>query len=99
MENQGVRFEHDKMVLWYGTADALAPSGAVTAAADNQAVVTITAAVQPRSVSNSVQVVYRVNGGELQNVAARQSRQDPVNKVHHFSAELPPANLPRFHVG
>jgi Tc toxin complex TcA C-terminal TcB-binding domain/Neuraminidase-like domain len=77
------------MVLWYGTADAPAPAGNVVASKDQHADVTITAAVQPRGMGNTVQILYRVNGGEAVSVPARQVKQDPVNKVHHFTATLP----------
>jgi len=84
-----VRFEFDNMTLWYGTSDAPAPTGAVTASSGNQATVTVTVAVQPPSVSNSVQVIYRVNGAAKATVNAMVTKQDLINKVQYFSAPLP----------
>jgi hypothetical protein len=84
-----VRFEHDNMVLLYGTAEASAPIGAV-AAARNQATVTVTAAVQPRSPNHTVQIIYRVNGGKPVSVLATEGRHDPANQFQYFSAKLPP---------
>jgi len=82
-----MRFENDNMALWLGTADAPAPSGSVSPSSANQA--TVTVAVQPPSVSNSVQVIYRVNGGSPATVNAKVLRQDPVQKVQYFSTRLP----------
>jgi hypothetical protein len=82
-----MRFEYDSMVLWYGTADAPAPTGSVPASSGST--VTIAVAVQPPSVSNTVQVIYRVNGGAPATVNAAVQRQDLVQKVQYFSARLP----------
>jgi hypothetical protein len=85
-----VRFQNDGMVLWYGTSDAPAPTGPVSSASGNQ----VTVAVQPPSPSNSVQIVYRVNGGVNATVSAQVSRQDLVQKVQYFQG-----NFPTFHPG
>jgi Tc toxin complex TcA C-terminal TcB-binding domain/Neuraminidase-like domain len=82
-----MRFEHGGMLLWFGTADAPAPTGSVPLSSANQAAVTV--AVQPPSASNSVQVIYRVNGGTAATVNAKILRQDLVRKVQYFSARLP----------
>ena|ERR1019366_2081347 len=81
-----MRFEYDSMVLWYGTADTPAPSGSLPPTTASQVV---TIAVQPPSVSNSVQVIYRVNGGAASTVNATIQRQDLVQKVQYFTAQLP----------
>jgi len=88
-----VRFEHDKMAVWYGTDDARAPSGEIVASADNLATVAIMVGVQPRSAGNKVRIVYRVNGGERKSFPGTQSRQDLVNKLHHFIATFPPLHV------
>ena len=82
-----MRFDYDSMVLWYGTSDAPAPSGSVPLSPGKQTAITI--AVQPPSVSNTAQVLYRVNGGATVTVNATVQRQDLVQKVQYFSAQLP----------
>jgi hypothetical protein len=85
-----VRLQNDGMVLWYGTNDAPAPTGAVSPGPDgSHATVTIAVAVQPPSVSNTVQVSYRVNGGSPAVVNAALGKQDLVLKIQYFSAQLP----------
>jgi Tc toxin complex TcA C-terminal TcB-binding domain/Neuraminidase-like domain/Salmonella virulence plasmid 28.1kDa A protein len=85
-----MRFEHDGLVLWYGTPDASAPTGPVAAASrSNQATVRIVVGVQPASVSNNVQVTYRVNEGTPASVKAVPQRQDLVRKTQYFVAKLP----------
>ena len=82
-----MRFESDAMVLWFGTADAPAPSGALP---PEQSGLPINVAVQPPSISNTVQVIYRVNGGApMPPVTAALKRQDVVQKVQYFLAQLP----------
>lgn len=80
-----MRFQNDGMVLWYGTSDAPAPDGAVGSATGNQ----VTVAVQPPSPSNTVQIVYRVNGGAHAAFYATVSRQDLVHKVQYFLGKFP----------
>lgn len=82
-----MRFESDAMVLWFGTADAPAPSGALP---PEQSGLPINVAVQPPSISNTVQIIYRVNGGApMPPVTAALKRQDVVQKVQYFLAQLP----------
>jgi hypothetical protein len=68
------------MVLWYGTSDAPAPEGPVSSATGTQ----VTVAVQPPSPSNTVQIVYWVNGVAKPPIPAPLSRQDLVQKVQYF---------------
>ncbi len=82
-----MRFENGGMVLWYGTTDAPAPPESVPSTSANRS--TVTVAVQPPSVSNSVQLIYRVNGGASASINAKVLRQDLVNKVQYFSVQLP----------
>jgi hypothetical protein len=85
-----MRFEHDGIVLWYGTPDAPAPTDAMpVAGGSNQALVTITVGVQPPSASNVVQVGYRVNGGPTMTVTAGFLRHDILQKAQYFAARLP----------
>lgn len=85
-----MRFEHDGMSLWYGTADAPAPEGAVQVGPD----ITITIGVQPTSASNKVDLLYRVNQGSVETVAAKWLRHDLSQKAQYFKVRLP-----AFHVG
>lgn len=50
-----MRFEHDDMVIWYGTDDTPAPTGSVTPGRE----LTVTVAVQPVSASHQVELHYR----------------------------------------
>ena len=85
-----MRFEHQGLSLWYGTADAPAPAVALRAGAD--AVVTV--AVLPASASNQVEVAFRVNGGRIDAVPAKWLRNDPETGAQYFSATLPPLLQP-----
>jgi GH25 family lysozyme M1 (1,4-beta-N-acetylmuramidase) len=89
-----MRFENDGMVLWYGTPDAPAPLGTVSAAAGgHQAIVDLTVAVQPASASNSVIVHFRVNEGPLQTVPGAFSQHNVVQKAQYFVATFPTLQL------
>lgn len=79
------RVEHDGMSLWYGTADAPAPLGNVSAAEE----VVISVGVTPVDASNSVKVRYRVNQGPIQTVTAKWMRNDIARKAQYFKASLP----------
>src|SRR5215472_9225823 len=90
-----MRFENDGIGLWYGTGDAPAPVGEVEAASGSEeALVSITAAVQPPSASNSVEVTYRINGGSPTTVAGALLSHDLHQQAQYFQVKLPP-----FHVG
>jgi hypothetical protein len=90
-----VRFELGGRSLWYGTPDAPAPLGIVTAGAGHEAAgVTVTVGVQPLNASYRVEVHYRVNGGAPVKVPAVLFRTDVRASAQYFSARLP--NL---HVG
>src|SRR5262245_28969044 len=89
-----MRFEHDGMVLWYGTPDAPAPTDAVAVAGgSDQALVTITVGVLPPSASNVVQVGYGVNDGPMMTVTAGFLRHDVFQKAQYFAARLPALHL------
>ena len=84
-----MRVDQDGMSLWFGTADASAPADVVTDGSN----ISLTIAVQPSDASNRVEVLYRVNGGPRQALAAGWFRTDPVQKVQYFRAQFPPLRL------
>ncbi|MGH8068938.1 MAG: LamG-like jellyroll fold domain-containing protein, partial [Candidatus Entotheonellia bacterium] len=81
-----VRFEHDGMSIWYGTADAPAPVGNVSAAEE----VIVSVGVMPVDASNSVEICYRVNQGPVQTVPAKWHRNELASRTQYFRAYLPP---------
>jgi hypothetical protein len=81
-----VRFEHDGMSLWYGTADAPAPLENISGGEE----VIISVGVTPVDASNAVEVYYRINQGPVQTVAAKWYRNEPASKTQYFRAYLPP---------
>jgi Tc toxin complex TcA C-terminal TcB-binding domain/Neuraminidase-like domain len=81
-----MHFEHQGISLWFGTADTSAPSETVPASTE----VTITIAVQPISASNRVELLYRVNQGEPEILAAkRRSSHSSISQAQYFIALLP----------
>ena len=80
-----MKFEEQGMSLWYGTTDAPAPGETVQDTTE----VSITVGVQPISASNGVAIVYRINQGPIETVAARWLRNDPARKAQYFRAILP----------
>lgn len=80
-----MRSEYEGMALWYGTPDAPAPKEAVQAGTD----VTITIGVEPTNAGNNVEVLYRINQGPTEKVAARWLRNDTYKKSQYFKAQLP----------
>jgi hypothetical protein len=81
-----MHFEHQGISLWFGTADTSAPSETVPAGTE----VTITIAVQPISASNRVELLYRVNQGELEILAAkRRPSHSSISQAQYFIALLP----------
>src|SRR6266487_6222661 len=80
-----MRFEHEGMSLWYGTPDAPAPRETVPAGTG----ITITVGVQPMNVGNKVEVLYRINQGSTEQVAAQWLRNDTYKKSQYFRASLP----------
>jgi Domain of unknown function (DUF4214) len=80
-----MRFEYEGMSLWYGTADAPAPEGPVGVGTE----LTITVGVQPWNAGNNVEVLYRMNQGSTEHMAARWLRNDSQKKSHYFRAHFP----------
>ena len=79
-----MRFEYEGKALWYATPDAPAPDGAVQAGTE----ITITVGVSPVDASNQVELLYRVNRGPLQMVAAKWLLNDLSGKSQYFGAHL-----------
>lgn len=78
---------HEGLSLWYGTPDALAPEeDAVLPRRGNSIVI----GVRPASPTNSVSVRYRVDGGHVQTVPARELRTDYQRQAQYFGASFPP---------
>ena len=89
-----MRFDLDGLAVWFGTPDAPAPVGSV-AAADGAglASVTVTAGVQPPSASNSMEVVYSVNGGATERLTGQLTSHDAGAKTQYFVAGFPALKL------
>jgi hypothetical protein len=93
--NTSMRVEQGGLAVWFGTADAPAPSGAVEAATGTDGVLaSVTVGVQPPSASNSVAVTYRRNGDDPVTVPTVLVSHDPLVKAQYFMARFP-----EFHVG
>lgn len=80
-----MRFEYEGTSLWYGTADAPAPEGPVQAGTE----LTMTVGVQPWNAGNNVEVLYRMNQGLTEHIAAKWSRNDSLKKSQYFRAHFP----------
>ena len=81
-----MRFSHDLLTLWYGTADAPAPAnGEVTDRRDMSVVV----AVQPAHPCNVVIVRYRLDKGPVQTVRGVRMRTDYTQRVEYHRATFP----------
>jgi Protein of unknown function (DUF3237) len=82
-----VNLTHEGLSLWYGTPDALAPEeDAVLPRRGNSVVI----GVRPASPTNSVCVRYRVDGGHVQSIPARELRTDYQRQAQYFGASFPP---------
>jgi Tc toxin complex TcA C-terminal TcB-binding domain/Neuraminidase-like domain len=81
-----MQFEHQDLSLWFGTADTPAPSETVPAGSE----ATITIAVEPISASNRVELIYRVNQGSTERLAAqRRPSHSSISQSQYFIARLP----------
>ncbi len=82
-----MKFEHDGITLWLETSDAPVPSSIEPLDRD----LTITMAVQPIDASNHVELRYRLNGQNPENIlTAEWSWSDVFQNVQYFRATLPP---------
>ncbi len=80
-----MNLSHDGLSLWYGTADAPAPSGCggdVDAAS-------LTIGVAPAHVFNVVSVRYRTQGGAVRTLPAFEVRTDHRRDIQYFKARFP----------
>ena len=75
-----MRFEYEDKALWYGTPDAPAPGETVQVGTD----ITITVGVQPMNAGNYVEVLYRINQGPTEKVAAKWLRNDTYKKSQYL---------------
>ena len=87
-----MKYEHDGMIIWFGTPDAPAPGDIVSAGKP----VSITIGIRPQSASHEVKVLYRVNNSSdrPKELAAAWIRSDASGKGQYYRAEFPP-----FHPG
>jgi hypothetical protein len=69
--------------LWYGTPDALAPSGVVAAGGDTS----VTIGLQPPDPAANITVLYRINHGAPLTIAAQPTHHDGSGK-QYFRAQL-----------
>ena len=82
-----MNLSHEGLSLWYGTPDALAPEeDAILPRKGNSLVI----GVRPASPTNSVSVRYRVDGGHVQTLPARELRTDYQRQAQYFGASFPP---------
>ncbi|MEK7397145.1 MAG: hypothetical protein AAB116_09435 [Candidatus Poribacteria bacterium] len=81
-----MRFEHEKMSLWFGTSDA--PTPGIDLQAGSEA--TITIGVSPADASNKVVVLYRVNDGTEISMPTRWIRNNASGDAQYFEAKLGP---------
>jgi Protein of unknown function (DUF3237) len=81
-----VRFSHQQLTLWYGTADAPAPLDDAIVARRG---VSVTVAAQPPSPSNAVTVRYRVDQSPIQAVRAVRVRTDFAQGAEYYRANFP----------
>ena len=80
-----MRQSNDGLSLWYGTPDAPGPAEAGARRAGSSVVV----GVRPPSPANVVDVRYRVDGGVVHHVAAREIETDFARQVQYFRATFP----------
>src|SRR5215469_3260556 len=85
-----MRYEQNGISLWYATPDAPAPEGDIRASPAGRATgITLTVAVQPIAARNTVEVLYRVNGGGGLRAQAWLARTDVRANTQYFVASLP----------
>jgi Protein of unknown function (DUF3237) len=81
-----VRFTHDLLTLWYGTADAPAPRDDEV---KGRSGVSVVVAVQPPHPCNVVIVLYRVDSGPTATIRAARMRTDYTERVEYHRAIFP----------
>lgn len=80
-----MRYNHEGLTLWYGTEDTPAPEGVVESG-ENLSVI---AGVSPDNPSNTVSVLYRVEGGFERTVRATLLRNENGAGRQYFRAAFP----------
>jgi hypothetical protein len=81
-----LKFSHDGLSLWYGTADAPAPIGTIVARSGARVFV----GVHPACPTNGVHVLWRVDGGHVRSSPGRELWTDYAREAQYFVSELPP---------
>src|SRR5260370_25550499 len=82
-----MRHENDGITMWFGTADAPAPSEIVSEGES----VFVTLGIEPQDASHAVKVVYRLNSnpGKPQEASAQWIHSDASGKAQYFRAAFP----------
>ena len=80
-----MRYNNEGLTLWYGSEDTPAPEGVVESG-DNLSVI---AAVSPANPSNTVSLLYRVEGGFERTVRATLLRIENGAGQQYFKAVFP----------
>jgi hypothetical protein len=80
-----VKFTHEGLSLWYGTEDAPAPKDVEVLRRG----ISVTIGVCPLSLSNTVVLRYRINGGIVQTIPAILVRTDHARARQYFRAIFP----------
>jgi hypothetical protein len=78
--------QHEGLSIWYGTPDAPAPTGD----SEKRSGLSMLVGVQPPSPINTVTIRYRVDGGLVQSIPARQVRTDYPTASQYFVGIFPP---------
>lgn len=81
-----MELSNDGLTLWYGTADAPAPTAEGEASRSG---LTVTVGVRPPGPGNSVSIRYRVDGGAPRIVRAVPQRTDYARSAQYFRAVFP----------
>lgn len=78
-------FEHQGITLWYDTPDAPAPGENVRVGDE----ITIIVGIGPADINNKIEVIYRINRGATERLAAEWLRHDVSSQAQYFIARLP----------
>ena len=81
-----MQFSHQQLTLWYGSADAPAPAGEVSA---GDGPVRVTVAAKPASPTNVVTVRYCVDGGAERVIRAVRVQTDYAQGIEYHVATFP----------
>jgi hypothetical protein len=81
-----MRFSHEQLTLWYGTADAPAP---LDDTIEDRRGVSVTVGVQPPDPRNAVAIQYRLDQGPVQTIRAVRLRTASAQGVEYYRAIFP----------